>query len=89
LLVIAQDAGLTNCLQARLLDIAAGRTYQEIAEARSIAVSTVKSEVSTLLHALNVPCKDHIVTAARAAARRAEMGATIEQIVEFLYLRFE
>lgn len=89
LLAIARRSGMTDCLQQRLIELAAGLTYKEIADAHSIAVSTVKSEVSMLLAVLGVRCRHQIEAAVRAAENRERMGATLEQLVEFIYLRLE
>lgn len=72
LLAIARRSGMTDCLQQRLIELAAGLTYKEIADAHSIAVSTVKSEVSMLLAVLGVRCRHQIE--ARSGQRRTGSG---------------
>ena len=86
---IARGAGLTPCLETRLTEIAAGLAYREIARRHGISVNTVKTEVRALLHMLGVDCCREIVAALTAAERRAEDGATAEELYRFLLLRFE
>jgi DNA-binding NarL/FixJ family response regulator len=86
---IANDAGLTPCLEARLIEIAAGLTYREIARSHGIAVDTVKTEVRALLQSLGAHCRHEIEDAVTAARARAEDGATTEELHRFLLLRLE
>jgi DNA-binding CsgD family transcriptional regulator len=86
---VASEAGLTACVHARLLEIAAGLTYREIARRHGISVNTVKSEVRTLLAALRAHCRHEIEDAATAARVRAEGGASAEELYRFLLLRLE
>jgi len=86
---IARDAGLTPALEARLIEIAAGLTYREIARRNRISVNTVKTEVRALLHALRAHCRHEIEDAAATAQARADDGATPDELYHFLLLRFE
>ena len=86
---IARHAGLTPCLEARLLEITAGLTYREIARRHGISVNTVKTEVRALLQALGARCHHEIEDAVTAARARAEDGATAEELYRFLLLRLE
>jgi DNA-binding NarL/FixJ family response regulator len=86
---IARDAGLAQCLETRLLEIAEGLTYAQIAHRHSISVNTVKTEVRALLRALGAHCRHEIEDAVAAARSRAEDGATPDELYRFLLVRFE
>jgi DNA-binding NarL/FixJ family response regulator len=86
---IARHAGLTPCLEARLIEIAAGLTRGEIARRHGISVNTVKTEVRALLRAVGAHCRHEIEDAVTAARARAEDGATAEELYRFLLLRLE
>jgi len=86
---IAHDACLTPCLEARLLEIAAGLTYREIARRHGVSANTVKSEVRGVLQALGAHCRHEIEDAVSAARLRAEERATAEELYPFLLLRLE
>ena len=86
---IARDARLTPCLETRLIEVAAGLTYREIARGHGISVNTVKTEVRALLQALGEHCRHEIEDAVTAARARAEDGATAEELYRFLLLRLE
>ena len=86
---IARDAGLTPALETRLLEIAEGLTYDQIARRHGISVNTVKTEVRVLLQALGAHCRHEIEDAVSAARARAEDGTTAEELYRFLLLRLE
>lgn len=81
--------GLTRAQRERLLDIAAGRTYEKMSEVHRISMNTVKTEVRQLLRSIGVSCRHEIERAVRSAELRAGEGATAEQIQAFLQLRWE
>jgi DNA-binding CsgD family transcriptional regulator len=86
---IGTDAGLTPVLRQRLLEVAVGRTYVEISQRNDISINTVKTEVSGLLHSLQVSCRHAIEDAYNAGVLRAEAGADEEELRQFFTLRFE
>jgi DNA-binding NarL/FixJ family response regulator len=86
---IARGAGLTPCLETRLLEVADGLTYDQIARRHGISVNTVKTEVRALLQALGMHCHHEIEDAVTAARARADDGATADELYRFLLLRFE
>jgi len=86
---IARDARLTPCLETRLIEVAAGLTYREIARSHGISVNTVKTEVRALLQALGSHCRHEIEDAVTAARARAQDGTTAEDLYQFLRLRLE
>ncbi len=86
---IAHDAGLPPVLTKRLLEIAEGLTYQEIARRHDISINTVKTESRILLESLGLHGRCEIEDAARAAGLRAESGADLRGVHAFLRLRFE
>jgi len=86
---VAQDAGLTTVLEARLMEIAAGLTYGEIARRHGISINTVKTQARILLESLGACCRHEVGGAVKAAQQRAEAGATPEDLYRFLRLRLE
>lgn len=86
---IARGARLTPTLETRLLEIAEGLTYDQIARRHGISVNTVKTEVRALLQALGAHCRHEIEDAATAAQARADDGATADDLYRFLLLRLE
>ncbi len=86
---VVHEAGLTPCLEARLTEITAGLTYEEIARRHGISVNTVKTEVRALLQSLGAHCRHEIEDAVRAAQLRADDGATTDDLYGFLRLRLE
>jgi DNA-binding CsgD family transcriptional regulator len=86
---IGRGAGLTPVSEIRLLEIAEGLTYEQIARKHALSVNTVKTEVGLVLRSLRVRCRHQIEEAVRAAQLRVEAGATAEELDRFLRLRFE
>jgi len=86
---IGQEARLTPVLATRLLEIAEGMSYREIARRNDISVNTVKTEGRILLESLRLRARCQIEDAARAAELRARSGAELEEIHAFLRLRSE
>ena len=86
---IGKEARLTPVLATRLLEIAEGKSYEEIARWHDISINTVKTEARILLESLRIRARCQIEDAARAAELRAERGAEPEEIHAFLRLRFE
>ena len=88
-LALARSAGLTPKQKQRLIQIARGLTYREIADANAVSVNTVRTEAMQLLQRLGVTCSHGIRDAARAALARRGDGASGEALARFLHLRFE
>jgi DNA-binding NarL/FixJ family response regulator len=86
---VAREARLTPVLETRLLEIAEGLTYDQIARWHGISLNTVKTEVSALLRALGARCCHEIQDAVTAARARADDGASADELYRFLLLRFE
>lgn len=86
---IGKDAGLTPVLQARLMELAGGLRYEEIALRHHISMNTVKTEARSLYRAIGVRCRHEIEGAIEAALWRQNAGATTDDLYEFLRLRFE
>ncbi len=86
---IARRAKLTPTLELRLVEIADGASYRQIAERHTLSVHTIKAEAHNLLVSLGISCRHEIEDAARAARRKADAGATQEQISNFFMTRFE
>jgi len=87
--LIARDYGLTRTLEKRLVEIAQGLTNSQIAQRHGISNNTVKTQVRQLLRQLALGSRREIENAARAAAQRADNGASQQAIGAFLRLRFE
>lgn len=86
---LARESRLSPALETRLLEIAAGRTYQAIAESNGVTVATVKTQAQHLFRVLGVNSCAEIRNAIRAADVRAAEGHNEERIFRFLRLRFE
>lgn len=86
---IADELHLTSALRGRLMDIAAGLTYQGISCKHGITVNIVKTEIRQLLQKLDLHCRHEIDHAIESAELRTESGATAEHIHSFLTIRWE
>lgn len=86
---VAHEAGLTNTLKRRLVEITQGMAYRDIAALHGISINTVRTQARALLQSLGVRSRHEILHAVRAAHLRAEAGATVEELYGFLLLRFE
>lgn len=86
---IAPEAQLTPVLEMRLIEIAEGLPYKEIARTHEVTMNTVKTEARHLYRSIGVNCRHEIGRAAEAAQLRAEAGATVDEIAAFLRVRFE
>jgi DNA-binding CsgD family transcriptional regulator len=88
-LAVARSAGLTPTQTQRLIQIARGLTYRQIADANTVSINTVRTEAMQLLQRLGVTCSHGIRDAAWAALARRGDGASREALVRFLHSRFE
>lgn len=86
---LADASSLSPVLKVRLIEIARGLTYQEIAQRHQISRNTVKTEVSAVLSKVGVSCRHEIQDTAAAAASRFEAGAAHDEVIHFMRLRFE
>lgn len=86
---LGMEAGLSPVLLDRLRLISTGITYGELASVEHISVNTVKTQIGVILKALGIEGSNEIIRGVRAARRRAARGASEEEILEFLRLRFE
>jgi DNA-binding NarL/FixJ family response regulator len=65
------------------------RSYAEIARERGVTTQTVKQQANAVCHALGARSRMELQGGWAAALRRAEGGASHEELVEFFRLRFE
>jgi len=89
LLTFASDLRLTPALTQRLLEVARGLSQRQISGLHGVSHNTVKTQVNAVLASLGASCCHEVRDAARAACTRAQAGATEEEILAFLRLRFE
>lgn len=89
LLRVADEARLTRILRQRLIDIAQGATYSDIAVSYEISINTVKTEIRHLLRRLGVLCRHEIDHAVQSAEARTTHGASAHHIHLFLRMRWE
>jgi DNA-binding CsgD family transcriptional regulator len=89
LLILAAEAGMTAALKSRLLEVARGLSYRQMAELHGISINTIKSEIRTKLGLLGTTCCHEIRDASVAARAQAQAGAGEDDIRTFLSLRFE
>ena len=89
LLRVADEARLTRVLRQRLIDIAQGATYSDIAVSYEISINTVKTEIRSLLRRLGVLCRHEIDHAVQSAEARTTQGASAHHIHLFLRMRWE
>ncbi|MCH8815082.1 MAG: hypothetical protein IH957_08325 [Chloroflexi bacterium] len=88
LLRVADEARLTRVLRQRLIDIARGATYRDIAVSYEISINTVKTEIRHLLRRLGILCRHEIDHAVQSAEARTTDGASAEHIHLFLRRRW-
>jgi DNA-binding CsgD family transcriptional regulator len=86
---LADASFLTPVLKVRLIEVAQGLSYKEIADRHRISLNTVKTEVSAVLSRIGVTCRHEIQDTAAAAAHRFEAGATHDEVITFVRLRLE
>ncbi len=89
LLALADDAGMTLTLETRLLEVARGLSYRQIADLHDISLNTVKTQVNSVLGSMGVSCCHEIRDASTAAGSRAQAGDSRDEVARFLRLRFE
>lgn len=84
----AHDCEVTSTELERLIEIGLGLPYREIAEMHGISEQTVKDQAHAALHKLGLSSRHEVEHALTAAIRRAQAGASEDEIYTYLCDRF-
>lgn len=86
---LARRQRLSPTLEERLVEIARGLSYRQIALRHELSEHTVKNEARYLLDGLGLNCRHLIDSAVRAASLRFERTPQVDAVVQYLSIRLE